>query len=288
LWQHHFGRGIVATASDFGLRGERPTHAELLDWLAVEFVESGWDVKHVLRLMATSAAYRRSSSVTAETLRKDPENRLLARGPRFRLPAEMIRDQALAVSGLLVDRAGGPPVRPYQPPGLWQELYGGRGYTQDKGEALWRRSLYTFWKRTVPPPMMMTFDSPSREVCTVTAMRTNTPLQALNLMNDVTFLEAARKLAERIMTEGGAEFESRLRRGMVLALLREPDAAEAATLRALHDRLLAFYRARPLDAEAYLTQGEAPRNPALDTGALAAWTGVASLLLNLDEAVTRP
>ena len=201
-WQSYFGTGLVKTSEDFGSQGEWPMHPELLDWLAVEFMDSGWDMKAMQKLIVMSAVYRQDSKITAEALQSDPENRMLARGPRFRLPAEMIRDQALAASGLLVETIGGPPVKPYQPAGLWQELSGGKGYIPDTGEGLYRRSLYTYWKRTIAPPSMVIFDSPTRESCTVRTGRTNTPLQALNLMNDVTYLEAARKLAERIVTAG--------------------------------------------------------------------------------------
>ena len=204
FWQSYFGYGIVKTVDDFGAQGEWPVHPELLDWLAVEFMESGWNVKALQKLIVMSATYRQSSAITPELLEKDPDNRLLARGPRLRLGPEAIRDQALAVSGLLTDRIGGPSVKPYQPAGLWQELSGDRGYVQSKGADLYRRSLYTYWKRTVPPPYMMNFDSPNREQCAVTENRTNSPLQALDLMNEVTFVEAARKLGERMMTEGGA------------------------------------------------------------------------------------
>ena len=207
FWQSFFGFGIVKTVDDFGAQGEFPVHPELLDWLATEFMESGWDVKAIQKTIVMSAAYRQASRVTPELLQKDPDNRLLARGPRFRLGPEVIRDQALAVSGLLVEKIGGPSVKPYQPAGLWQELGGGSGYKQETGEGLYRRTLYTYWKRTVAPPFMVNFDSPNREQCTVFENRTNSPLQALELMNDVTFLEAARKLAERMMTEGGASAE---------------------------------------------------------------------------------
>ena len=206
-WQSFFGFGIVKTVDDFGAQGEFPVHPELLDWLATEFMESGWDVKAIQKTIVMSATYRQASRVTPELLQKDPDNRLLARGPRFRLGPEVIRDQALAVSGLLVEKVGGPSVKPYQPAGLWQELGGGSGYKQETGEGLYRRTLYTYWKRTVAPPFMVNFDSPNREQCTVFENRTNSPLQALELMNDVTFLEAARKLAERMMTEGGASAE---------------------------------------------------------------------------------
>src|SRR5207248_4871771 len=213
------------TVEDFGSQGEWPLHPELLDWLAVEFMDSGWDVKGILKTIVMSAAYRQSSRVTPQLLEKDPENRLLARGARFRLPAEMLRDQALAVSGLLVEKIGGPSVKPYQPPGLWQELFGGKGYEPDKGESLYRRSLYTYWRRTVAPPAMMNFDSPSREVCVVRENRTNTPMQALNLMNDTIYLEASRKLAERMMAVAQ---DRRLEQGIRLVLGRAPREREIA------------------------------------------------------------
>jgi hypothetical protein len=203
-----FGRGIVSTVEDFGSQGKPPTHPKLLDWLATDFVESGWDVKALLRKMVLSATYRQQSRTTTELLRRDPENLLLARGPRVRLAAEMVRDQALLVSGLLVEKVGGPSVKPYQPAGLWKEL-SGQTYEPDSGEALYRRSLYTFWKRSAPPPFMMNFDSAGREACTVTESRTNTPLQALNLMNEVTYIEAARNLARRMITNA-AEPDERL------------------------------------------------------------------------------
>jgi hypothetical protein len=233
--------------------------------------------------MVTSAAYRQDSTAPAALIERDPENRLLARGPRFRLSADMVRDQALAVSGLLVEKIGGPPVKPYQPPGLWAELTSfSKEYERDSGEGLYRRSLYTYWKRTVAPPSMMTFDSPSREVCTVRATRTNTPLQALNTMNDVTYLEAARKLAERMMRDSAP-----LHRGFALVLGRMPKPYEAEAAMKLHARLLADYRRDRAAALKFLNQGDAPRDETLDAAELAAWTGVASLLLNLDETLTR-
>src|SRR5207253_1771585 len=190
-WQMYFGTGLVKTIDDFGSQGEWPTHPELLDWLATEFVRTGWNVKAMQKLIVMSATYRQASKVTPLLLSRDPENRLLARGPRLRLSAEMIRDQALAISGLLVERLGGPSVKPYQPKGLWKEL-GDVDYTPDHGENLYRRSLYTFWKRTVAPPSMMTFDAAARETCSVRETRTNTPLQALTLMNEITYVEAGR------------------------------------------------------------------------------------------------
>ncbi len=286
-WQSYFGFGIVKTVDDFGSQGEWPSHPELLDWLAVEFMDSGWNVKAMQRTIVTSATYRQSSKITPELLKKDPDNRLLARGPRFRLGPEVIRDSALAASGLLVEKVGGPSVKPYQPPGLWQELGGGDGYKQDKGDALYRRSLYTYWKRTVTPPFMANFDSPNREVCTVYENRTNTPLQALDLMNDVTFLEASRKLGERMMEQGGASPASRIDYGFELLLARAPRDAERQVLIESFNSFDAKYRADPKAAEDYLSYGEAERNKNLNTADLAAYATVASLIFNLDEAVTK-
>ncbi len=220
FWQSYFGAGLVRTPDDFGAQGEAPSHGELLDWLASEFVAGGWDMKSMQRLIVTSATYRQASRATSELLERDPENRLLARGPRYRLPAEVIRDQALAASGLLVERLGGPSVRPYQPPGLWKELTGGADAVQDHGADLYRRSLYTFWKRTIAPPTMVAFDASPREACCVRLTRTNTPLQALTLLNEVTFVEAARVLAQRAMIEGGSSPAERIDRAFRLALAR--------------------------------------------------------------------
>ena len=285
-----FGAGLLATPENFGSQADWPSHPELLDWLATEFVASGWDVKGLVRLLVTSAAYRQSSRVTPELVERDPANRLLARGPRFRLPSETIRDQALFASGLLSPRIGGPPVKPYQPPGLWEEMAYGPGvniYQMDSGASLYRRSLYTLWRRTVPPPTVSTFDGPGREVCQVRRSRTNTPLQALALLNDVTYVEAARSLAERMMKEGGAAPESRLARGYRLVLARDPRADEAAIALAGLDRRLAAFRAEPASAQALLAAGAAPRDASLDPAEHAAWTTVASVIMNLDEAVTR-
>ena len=241
LWQMDFGVGLVKTVEDFGSQGEWPSNPELLDWLATEFVRNGWDMKALQKTIVMSATYRQSSKVTPELMQKDPENRLLARGPRVRLAAEMVRDNALAVSGLLVDKIGGPSVKPYQPAGLWKELSGGDDYKQDHGEALYRRSLYTFWKRTAPPPMMMSFDAAGREACVVRELRTNTPMQSLNLMNDVTFLEAARKMAERMMRNGGSTPAERIGYGFELATAHKPGERElrdsAGELRLLSRRL---------------------------------------------------
>jgi len=288
FWQMYFGTGIVKTTEDFGVQGEWPSHPELLDWLATEFIRTGWDVKAMQKLIVTSATYRQSSQVSPELEQRDPENRLLARAPRFRLAAEMIRDQALFVSGLLAEKVGGPSVKPYQPAGLWKELVmQDMDYTQGKGEDLHRRSLYTFWKRTVAPPMMANFDSANREACVVRENRTNTPLQALNLMNDVSFLEASRFVGQRMMKEGGAAPDARLRYGFRLVTGRAPSAAEQQVL---HDSLqyhLDYFSDKKNDVGAFLNQGEARTDPSLDARELAAYTAVSSLLLNLDEAVTK-
>ena len=287
LWQTFFGTGIVKTVDDFGSQGEWPSHPELLDWLAVEFMDSGWNIKALVKTMVTSATYRQSSKATPEMLQQDPANRMLARAPRYRLGPEMIRDQALAVSGLLVEKIGGPSVKPYQPAGLWQELGGSSGYKPDKGEGLYRRSLYTYWKRTVAPPFMVNFDSPNREQCTVFENRTNSPLQALDLMNDVTFLEAARKLAERILVEAGPAKAERAAYGYRLLLARDPKPAQLAVLLKTLDNLLRTYRADTRSAVEYLKQGESPIRPDLNPSELAAYTGLPSLLLNLDETITK-
>jgi hypothetical protein len=287
FWAMVFGTGIVKTVEDLGSQGEWPVHPDLLDWLAVEFMEHGWSVKHILKTIVMSATYRQSSRTTPELVARDPENRLLARGPRFRLPPEMIRDQALAVSGLLVDKVGGPPVRPYQPPGLWQELTGGQGYKEDDGEGLWRRSLYTYWRRTVAPPAMINFDAPTRETCVIRESRTNTPLQALNLMNDVAYVEAARKLAERMILEGGANPEFRFRRGYELVLARPPEANESTALSKALAKFQTFYRDNAREAGSFLSHGKSPRSRAIDSDELAAWTAIASLILNTDEAITK-
>jgi len=286
-WQMLFGTGLVKTAEDFGSQGEPPSHPELLDWLATEFVRTGWDVKRLLKTLVMSATYRQSSRVTPELLARDPENRLLARAPRVRLPAEMIRDQALAVSGLLVEKVGGPSVKPYQPAGLWKEL-SGTDYEQDHGENLWRRSLYTFWKRTSPQPTMTAFDAAGREMCRVRPSRTNTPLQALALMNDVTFVEAARCLAQRVMREAGPAPEARVRHAFRLALTREAKPAEIQVLLANLADNLARFRAHPNAGAALIAMGEAPRDETLAADELAAYTAVMGLLLNLDEAIAKP
>jgi hypothetical protein len=283
-WAMLFGTGLVKTVEDFGSQGEWPANQELLDWLAVDFMENGWSIRRLLKTMVMSETYQQSSKASPELLQRDPENRLLARGPRIRLSAEMVRDQALAVSGLLVDKVGGPPVYPYQPAGLWQELQGGKGYKEDEGEGLYRRSIYSYWRRTVAPPNMANFDAATRETCAVRENRTNTPMQALTLMNDVTYVEAARKLAERMIVEGGDE---PLKQGFRLVLGRAAKPTEEATLRDALAKFTRAYQANPQAAERFLQQGRSAISTSIPAPQLAAYTGVASILLNMDEAVTK-
>lgn len=290
FWQQFFGTGLVKTSGDFGVTGEWPSHPELLDWLATDFMQNGWDVKRLVRLLVTSATYRQSSAVTPALVRKDPQNRLLARGPRFRLDGEMIRDNALYVSGLLVEKMGGRGVRPYQPPGIWEAV----GYTtsdtakftQDHGEALYRRSLYTFWKRTAPPPYLTTFDAPSREKYCTRRERTDTPLQALVTMNDPQYVEAARHLGARMM-EHDREQSSRLDFGFRLVTARTPTSYERSVLNDTLKKYLAQYGKNPEAAKQLLAVGESPVNEKLNPSELAAYTMVGSLLLNLDETLNK-
>ena len=256
FWQNAFGVGLVKTVEDFGSQGEWPSHPELLDWLATEFVRTGWDMKAIQKTIVLSATYRQASRITPELLQRDPENRLLARGPRVRLSAEMLRDQALAISGLMVDKIGGPSVKPYQPAGLWKELSGGDDYKPDTGPGLHRRSLYTYWKRTAPPPMMMNFDAAGRETCVVREQRTNTPLQALNLMNDVTYLEAARRMAERMMREGGQTPASRIAYGFSLATAHAPRPRESEILLSSFGYYRDAFQSDPAAAAKYLPRAK--------------------------------
>ncbi|HYT93695.1 MAG TPA: PSD1 and planctomycete cytochrome C domain-containing protein [Gemmataceae bacterium] len=303
-WQQFFGTGLVKTAEDFGAQGELPSHPELLDWVAVEFMQptsgplgSGgkkWDVKALVRLIVTSATYRQSSAVTPALLAKDADNRLLTRAPRLRLQAEFIRDQALAVSGLLNREIGGASVFPYQPAGLWQELasrsdsknWSAQFFVQSHGKDLYRRTMYTFWKRTSPPPTLVTFDAPDRETCTVRRSRTNTPLQALVLLNDPTYVEASRKLAERMMKQAEST-EERIIFAFRLATARRPTTKEVEILSRVFNRQLNVYRQDPKAALRLLGVGEAPRDERLPAAELAAWTVVASVILNLDETITK-
>jgi hypothetical protein len=287
FWQMYFGTGLVKTVQDFGSQGDPPSNPELLDWLSVQFMDSGWNVKALQKTIVMSATYRQSSKVTPEMEQRDPENRLLARGPRMRLGPEVIRDQALYMAGLLVEKLGGPSVKPYQPAGLWKELGSGKDYVPDKGEGLYRRSLYTYWRRTVAPPFMMNFDSPNRETCTVNEVRTNTPLQALNLMNDETFLEAARKVAERAMRDGGSSPASRIEYIYNLALARPPRPEEKEVVLETLGHFEQRYQVDRQAADEFLTNGDSSRDEKLDTANLAAYTSIASLILNLDETITK-
>ena len=289
LWQLVFGRGLVESTEDFGSQGERPSHPKLLDWLAVEIIESGWNVKAMLRRMVTSSTYRQSSATTPATRARDPGNHLLSRGTRRRLPAEMIRDGALAIAGLLVERMGGPSVKPYQPPGLWKEMRN-QTYVQDHGESLYRRSVYVFRRRSVPPPNLDAFDSPDRETACVRRQRTNTPLMALVLMNDPTFVEAARALAQRVLTEpslDGATVTERIEHTFRLATARSPSGAEAKVLDEIYRQQAAVYRDDTQAAAKLLAVGESARDETLEPATHAALTTVASLILNLDETLTR-
>jgi hypothetical protein len=291
FWQMLFGQGLVRTVDDLGVRCEPPSHPELLDWLAVEFVESGWNVKHLLRLMVSSATYRQSSLLSRELRERDPTNVLLARIPRLRLPAETIRDNALAISGLLDRRIGGPSVKPYQPGDLWREFaYGDsadKAYIQDHGRDLYRRGIYVYWKRSIMYPAFAAFDAPNREVCTACRPVTNTPLQAFVTLNDVTYVEAARVFAEHVLQSGGASFDSRLTFAFQQALARPPAERERGVFTNSHEKLLAKYRRDKPAAEALTTAGEHPRAKDLDIVEHAAWTVLCQMLLNLDEAVTR-
>ena len=312
FWQMLFGTGLVKTVEDFGSQGELPSHPELLDWLACAFrdgeVETGrpgnlamgrrhaqapysnkWDIKALLRTIVTSATYRQSSKLSPQLQQRDPDNRLRARGPRLRLSADIIRDQALFAAGLLVEQRGGPSVKPYQPDGLYKDMAfsGMTGYEREKGAGLWRRSLYTFWKRTVLSPTMQVFDASAREFCTVRETRTNTPLQALDLMNDVTYIEAARLLAERMLTEGGTTPEQRLAWGFRVLLSRAPNNGELQTLLRHLTKQQEHFTNNPRAAAQLLSVGDKRNNEKLNSAELAAYATTASLLLNLDEAITK-
>ena len=291
-WQQYFGTGIVKTAEDFGSQGESPSHPELLDWLATEFVRSGWDIKAMQRLILNSATYRQSSMASRELIERDPENRLLARGPRFRLPAEMVRDNALAISGLLNDKIGGPSVYPYQPKGLWEEMafgegYSGQSYTPSSGADLHRRGMYTVWKRTVPPPSLTLFDAPDREKCTARRAVTNTPLQALDLLNDPTYVEASRALAERTLRTGAKSDRARIDFAFKLATARTPDPQERAVLLDSLKEFRSSYTRDQANATKLLSVGDSKPDSSLAPRELAAWTTVASMILNLDETITK-
>ncbi|MHC4879858.1 MAG: DUF1553 domain-containing protein [Planctomycetota bacterium] len=286
FWRDLFGTGIVKTTEDFGVQGARPTHPKLLDWLSVEFVESGWDVRHLLKTIVMSATYQQSSHVTPDLLAKDPANQFLARGPRFRLPAEVIRDQALFVSGLLHEKLGGPSVKPYQPVGLWKEIATDTVYDRATGPDLYRRSLYTYWKRTVAPPMMSSFDASGREMCEVRQTRTNTPLQALNLLNDVTFVEAARVLAQRSMASAKSD-KRRLNAAFQSALSRPASDQEQSILLSSLSRYRKLFASDSAAAGRLIATGETPTSKNVSAVELAAWTTICSTILNLDECVTK-
>jgi hypothetical protein len=287
LWKLAFGQGLVKTLEDFGSQGAWPSHPELLDWLAVEFRESGWDVKHMIKLLVMSRTYRQSSSASAQVRQRDPYNQLLARQDRFRLDAEMVRDNALAVSGLLSRKIGGPSVKPYQPAGYWAFLnFPQRTYQKDTGPDQYRRGLYTYVQRTFPHPSLLAFDAPSREECTVERPRSNTPQQALVLLNDPSYVEAARTLAERMLRQGSAAAQ-RIQFAFRRVLCRPARAAEMKLLEALYHKHLAQYQAAPKAAAALLAVGDRPAPKDMDTAELAAWTSVARVVLNLYETITR-
>jgi hypothetical protein len=293
LWQQFFGAGLVKTAEDFGVQSEVPVHPELLDWLAVEFRDGGsevgaWDVKHMVRLIVTSRAYRQSSKVTPELLARDPENRLLARAPRFRMHAMFLRDTALSASGLLDKRVFGKPVYPYQPEGIWETLAITKErdftYPMSSGPDLYRRSLYTFWRRTVGPANM--FDASNRQACRVRQSLTNTPLHALTTLNDVTWAEAARVFAERTMKASSA-FDVRVSSIFRRVVSRHPNEKEIAIIRGMFEKQLAHYKANVEDAKKFISTGQAARDASLDPAEHAAWSAVCLAMFNLDEALTR-
>jgi hypothetical protein len=291
FWQEVFGQGLVRTAGDFGVSGELPSHPELLDWLAVEFRESGWDVKRLLKLMVTSAAYRQSAATTPEKLEKDPDNRLLSRGPRYRMDAEMVRDYALFASGVLSPQMGGPSVKPYQPPGVWEAVAmigsNTRDYQQDSGDALYRRSLYTFWKRSAPPASMDIFNAPNREHCVMARERTNTPLQALVTLNDPQFVEAARQLAQAAIKQAGAEFERRLAFIAEKLIARDLSPEEQTIVRSSYAKLSEHYAGYIDEARQLVDVGETQADAAIPPAELAAWTMLVNQLMNLDEVLNK-
>jgi hypothetical protein len=291
MWNELFGAGLVETTEDFGIMGQRPSNPQLLDWLAVEFRESGWNMKHMYKLMVMSAAYRQSAKTTPEQLAKDPRNLLLARGPRFRMDAEQLRDIALQSSGLLVGKVGGASVKTYQPPNVWESVgyptSDTTNYIQDHGDALYRRSLYTYWKRMAMPPDMDAFDAPTRDTACTRRQRTDTPLQALVTMNDTQWVEASRVLAERLIKEGGKQPEDRIRYLSELVLSHDPSPQMESVLQQSLKQMEAHYSADPKAAQQLIAIGEKPRNPSIPPPELAAWTMVVSEVMNLDETLNK-
>lgn len=291
FWAEVFGTGLVSTADDFGVTGQLPSHPELLDWLAVEFRESGWDVKRLFKLIVMSATYQQSSLLTPEKLERDPDNHLLARGPRYRLDAEMVRDYALATSGLLSSKIGGPSVKPYQPPGVWEAVAmpesNTRNYKQDSGESLYRRSMYTLWKRAAPPASMELLNAPNRETCVMVRDRTNTPLQALVTLNDPQFVEAARKLAESLLESDAQDDVTRLQNIATRLLSRSFNDTELGIVQGSLAKLLEYYQAHEEEAAAVTHVGESPVDGKLPVGKLAAWTMTVNQLMNLDEVLNK-
>jgi hypothetical protein len=284
FWEAIFGRGIVETSEDFGTQGDPPSHPKLLDWLATEFMRDGWSMKKIQKLMVMSATYRQDSKVTPELQTKDPYNRLLARGPRFRVEAEMVHDMVLAESGLLSTKMYGPSVYPYQPAGVWDIPYSSDKWIQSTGEDQYRRSVYTFIRRSAPYPSLVTYDSPSREFCTVRRVRTNTPLQALTSLNDPYFFDAARALAKRLTTEGGATLDDQIRFGYMVTASREPSEKELSEVRDFYKKQLAVYDADKAPADKTI---DAKPGTVQNAPEMAALTMVANVLLNTDEAITK-
>lgn len=290
MWEKFFGYGLVRTSENFGAQSEFPSHPELLDWLASEFVSLNWDMKAMQKIVVMSSVYQQSSNLNPNLLNIDPENRILARGSRLRLSGETLRDQALFASGLIVNKTGGPSVRPYMPEGVWDETsrYGDlRNYKHDKGEALYRRTMYTIWKRTAAPPTMLLFDAPNREACSVKRSRTNTPLQALALLNEITYVEAARKLAEKMILEGGNTPEDKLTTGFRIVTGRHPDSSELSILLKGFHKDYQDFKSKPENAKRFTSLGESSSANTIDINELAAFTLAANILLNLDEVVNR-
>ena len=290
LWQEFFGRGIVKTTGDFGMQGDLPSHPQLLDWLAVDFMEHGWDIKRLVKQMVMSATYRQSAKTTKEKLDIDPENIYLSRGPRFRLPAELVRDLVLSSSGLLSRTIGGPSVKPYQPKGLWEQATSGRGvlatYKQDHGDSLYRRGIYTFIKLTVPPPSMIIFDASNRDQCEVKRLKTNTPLQALIMMNDPTVLEASRVLSQKLSEEKKDE-DYALTKAFRMIICRKPDDEELKIIKSYYDEELQLFKLNKLSADTTLQQGEYPQNDKLDKNSMAALMKTVEMIYNMEEAITK-